>query len=133
MTIHEAFWLLVENKWKIFQVLSLTIILAVFYHQWVPKIFEIKARIMIYPRQNSQNNAPDWLFELSGLETVHNISNELEILNSLEFLELDSFQIRIILSIVHQMKCIESFSDLNSRNTFSVEELLLLKQEILLF
>ncbi|MEY2949884.1 MAG: GumC family protein [Saprospiraceae bacterium] len=86
LTIQEAFWLIVENKWKIFQVLLISIVLAVFYHQWAPKIFEIKARIMVFPRQNSQNNAPDWLFELSGLETVHNISNELEILKSIQIL-----------------------------------------------
>lgn len=86
LTIQEAFWLIVENKWKIFQVLLITSVLAVIYHRWVPKIFEIKARIMVYPRQNSQNNAPDWLFELSGLETVHNISNELEVLKSIQIL-----------------------------------------------
>lgn len=86
LTIQEAFWLIAENKWKIFQVLLITAGLAIFYHKWAPKIFEIKARIMVYPRQNSQYNAPDWLFELSGLETVNNISNELEILRSVQIL-----------------------------------------------
>lgn len=86
ITIQEAFWLIAENKWKVFQVLLIVLVLAIFYHRWAPKIFEIKARIMVYPRQNSQYNAPDWLFELSGLETVNNISNELEILRSVQIL-----------------------------------------------
>jgi tyrosine-protein kinase Etk/Wzc len=86
LTIQETFWLVAENKRKIIQTLLIVFTLALCYHHWAPKIYEVKARVMVYPRQNNQYNTPDWLFELSGLETVNNISNELEILRSVQIL-----------------------------------------------
>lgn len=120
ITIQEAFWLIAENKWKIFQVLLVTVSLAVFYHQFAPKIFEIKARIMVYPRQNGQNNAPDWLFELSGLETVNNISNELEILRSVQILAQVGTNLGELSKLTaHQI--LNNFSVNNIKNTEILE------------